>query len=29
LLDSLAVVRRHQWCWLTDHARLAEVFSQA
>jgi peptidoglycan/xylan/chitin deacetylase (PgdA/CDA1 family) len=28
LLDSLAVVRRHQWCWLTDHARLAEVFTR-
>jgi peptidoglycan/xylan/chitin deacetylase (PgdA/CDA1 family) len=27
LLDSLAVVRRHRWCWLTDHARLAEIFS--
>ena len=23
LLDSLALVRRHQHCWLTDHARLA------
>ncbi|MDR3531895.1 MAG: polysaccharide deacetylase family protein [Rhodopila sp.] len=28
LLDSLAVVRRHGWCWLTDHATLAEVFGQ-
>ncbi len=27
LLDSLAVVRRHAWCWLTDHARLAEVYA--
>jgi hypothetical protein len=26
LLDSLAVVRRQPWCWLTDHARLAETF---
>jgi hypothetical protein len=28
LLDSLAVVRRHAWCWLTDHARLNETFAQ-
>jgi len=27
LLDSLALVRRHEWCWLTDHARLADVFA--
>ena len=27
--DSLSVVRRHRWCWLTDHARLAEVFTPA
>jgi hypothetical protein len=27
LLDAIAVVRRHNWCWLTDHARLAEVFA--
>jgi peptidoglycan/xylan/chitin deacetylase (PgdA/CDA1 family) len=26
LLDSLALVRRHGWCWLTDHARLADVY---
>jgi Polysaccharide deacetylase len=24
-LDSLALVRRHDHCWLTDHARLAEL----
>ena len=24
LLDSLALVRRQDHCWLTDHARLAE-----
>ncbi|MGA9012626.1 MAG: polysaccharide deacetylase family protein [Acetobacteraceae bacterium] len=24
LLDSLALVRRHDHCWLTDHARFAE-----
>jgi peptidoglycan/xylan/chitin deacetylase (PgdA/CDA1 family) len=29
LLDSLDVVRRHAWCWLTDHARLTEVFAEA
>jgi peptidoglycan/xylan/chitin deacetylase (PgdA/CDA1 family) len=27
LLDSLAAVRRHGWCWLTDHARMTEVFA--
>jgi peptidoglycan/xylan/chitin deacetylase (PgdA/CDA1 family) len=27
LLDSLAVVKRHGWCWLTDHARLTDVFT--
>lgn len=27
LLDSLAVVKRHDWCWLTDHARLSGVFA--
>jgi peptidoglycan/xylan/chitin deacetylase (PgdA/CDA1 family) len=27
LLDSLAVVRRSPWCWLTDHARLTHVFA--
>jgi hypothetical protein len=26
LLDSLAAVKHHKWCWLTDHARLAEIF---
>jgi peptidoglycan/xylan/chitin deacetylase (PgdA/CDA1 family) len=26
LLDSLAVVRRSELCWLTDHERLAEVY---
>ena len=26
LLDSLAIVRRHGWCWLTDHQRLAAVY---
>ncbi len=26
LLDSLAVVRRSELCWLTDHARMAEVY---
>jgi peptidoglycan/xylan/chitin deacetylase (PgdA/CDA1 family) len=25
LLDCLALVRRHAHCWLTDHARLAEL----
>jgi hypothetical protein len=25
LLDSLAIVRRHDHCWLTDHAQLAEL----
>ena len=25
LLDSLALVRRHDHCWLTDHARLAAL----
>jgi peptidoglycan/xylan/chitin deacetylase (PgdA/CDA1 family) len=25
LLDSLALVRRHGHCWLTDHAQLAEL----
>jgi peptidoglycan/xylan/chitin deacetylase (PgdA/CDA1 family) len=29
LLDSIAAVRRHGWCWMTDHARLAEVFQDA
>ena len=28
LLDSLALVRRHGWCWLTDHARLAEIYAK-
>ena len=26
LLDSIAAVRRHGWCWLTDHARLASLY---
>ena len=26
LLDSLAAVMRHDWCWLTDHAALTEVY---
>ena len=26
LLDALAVIRRYDWCWLTDHARVAEIF---
>jgi peptidoglycan/xylan/chitin deacetylase (PgdA/CDA1 family) len=26
LLDSLALLRRSSLCWLTDHARLAEVY---
>ena len=25
LLDSLAAVKRREWCWLTDHARLADI----
>jgi Polysaccharide deacetylase len=27
MLDSLALVRRHAHCWLTDHAHLAELYS--
>jgi peptidoglycan/xylan/chitin deacetylase (PgdA/CDA1 family) len=27
LLDSLALVRRHAHCWLTDHAELAALYS--
>ena len=27
LLDSLALVRRHAHCWLTDHAELASLYS--
>jgi peptidoglycan/xylan/chitin deacetylase (PgdA/CDA1 family) len=27
LLDSLAVVKRHRWCWLTDHARLTDLYA--
>ncbi len=27
LLDSLAVLRRHDWCWITDHARLTEAYA--
>jgi hypothetical protein len=27
-LDSLALVRRHDHCWLTDHARLAELSAE-
>jgi peptidoglycan/xylan/chitin deacetylase (PgdA/CDA1 family) len=27
LLDSLAVIRRHSWCWLTDHAHLTDVYA--
>jgi peptidoglycan/xylan/chitin deacetylase (PgdA/CDA1 family) len=26
LLDSLALVRRHHHCWLTDHAHLADLY---
>ncbi len=26
LLDSLALVRRNELCWLTDHAKLAEIY---
>jgi hypothetical protein len=26
LLDSLALVRRHDHCWLTDHAHLAAMW---
>lgn len=26
LLDALASVRARSWCWLTDHARLAEIY---
>jgi peptidoglycan/xylan/chitin deacetylase (PgdA/CDA1 family) len=27
MLDSIALVRRHAHCWLTDHARLAGLYS--
>jgi hypothetical protein len=27
LLDSLALVRQHDHCWLTDHAQLATLYS--
>jgi hypothetical protein len=26
MLDSIALVRRHSHCWLTDHAQLAAVY---
>jgi hypothetical protein len=29
LLDSLALVRRHRHCWLTDHAQVAELYQDS